>query len=124
LLDQLENRKLKLAILSNKADELTQIIVKKLLAHRPFEAVLGLRSDFPRKPDPAGALIISKSLGICPENMLYVGDSGVDMSAANNAGMFAVGVLWGFRTKQELQENGAKILIKHPLDLLEVLREG
>jgi len=124
LLDQLVRRNLKLAILSNKSDELTQVIAKKLLSDWPFAAVLGLRTDFPRKPHPAGALYISENLGISPEHLVYVGDSGVDMETACRAGMLPVGVLWGFRTQEELLAHGAKVLLHHPLDLLEVLTEN
>jgi len=124
LLNELSMHNMKLNILSNKADELTQKIVKTLLYNWSFEIILGARSDFPRKPDPRGALFISKTLGIDPQNLLYLGDTGIDMNTATAAGMFAVGVLWGFRTKEELIANGAKRLIKHPLDLMEMLSKN
>ena len=53
--------------------------------------------------------------------MIYVGDTGIDMQTAKNAGMYAVGVLWGFRTKAELIANGAKQVINNPLDLAGIL---
>ena len=59
--------------------------------------------------------------GIGPEHILYVGDSGVDMQTANNAGMYAAGALWGFRTKEELTSSGANYLIKNPLDLINII---
>ncbi len=74
----------------------------------------------PVKPDPAGALFISTHLGIAPGSILYLGDTDIDMMTANNAGMFAVGALWGFRTKDELLESGARAVIGHPHELLEI----
>jgi phosphoglycolate phosphatase len=80
--------------------------------------VYGLRDDVPRKPDPAGALEITRLLGADPARMLYLGDTAIDMQTAVSAGMFPVGALWGFRTREELLENGAKALIHHPRELL------
>jgi phosphoglycolate phosphatase len=68
-------------------------------------------------------LLISRQSGINPERLIYVGDSDVDMETARNAGMYAVGALWGFRTKEELISNGAEYLLKDPMDLLQILQE-
>ncbi|MEG0340384.1 MAG: HAD hydrolase-like protein, partial [Oscillospiraceae bacterium] len=56
-----------------------------------------------------------------PKDTIYLGDSGVDMLTANNAGLYACGVLWGFRQADELLENGAKMLIHTPSDILQLL---
>jgi phosphoglycolate phosphatase-like HAD superfamily hydrolase len=66
-----------------------------------------------------GALLVAEQLGIAPADFLYLGDTKVDMTCACSAGMNPVGVLWGFRTAQELLDNGAKVLISHPMELLE-----
>lgn len=121
LLDALQERSLRLAILSNKPDDFTRLIVARLLPHWRIDAVMGLRPGWPRKPDPAGALAIARDLGLPPAAFLYVGDTDTDMRTAKAAGMFAVGVLWGFRTKEELCAHGAAALIEHPLELLELL---
>jgi len=121
LLGELTAHNLKLAVFSNKAEPLTIKIIDHLLPEIPFVRVMGARPDFPKKPDPAGALFISEQMGINPENLLYLGDSDVDMITASRAGMYAVGVLWGFRTSKELTVNGAMKLLHHPLDLLEIL---
>jgi len=121
LLDKLTAEKIKLAILSNKADEFTQLIVAKFLSQWNFEAVFGERPSVPRKPDPAAALEIAVKLGLKPDECLYIGDSGTDMETANAAGMYAVGALWGFRKADELLAAGAKKLIQKPAELLELL---
>ena len=121
LLNELATRKLKLAVLSNKIDDLTKKVVKRLLPNWNFEVVIGVSAEIPRKPNPLGVLLICKQLGISAENLIYVGDTGVDMQAANSAGAYAVGALWGFRTKEELISNGAKYLLNHPLDLIQML---
>jgi phosphoglycolate phosphatase len=120
LVKNLKKKTLKLAVLSNKADELTKRIIENLLNSSDFEIILGAKPGLPAKPDPTGALLVSKQLGVLPENILYLGDTEVDMITANKAGMYAVGVLWGFRTKDELLKNGAKKIINHPLELLQL----
>jgi phosphoglycolate phosphatase len=107
----------KLAVFSNKDELLTQKIVEQLLDDIPFMKVMGAQPDFPKKPDPAGALFISGQMGILPKDLIYIGDSDVDMITATRAGMYAVGVLWGFRTKEELLANGAKALLSQPKEL-------
>jgi phosphoglycolate phosphatase len=121
LLDILSERKLRLTILSNKVDELTKKVVKTLFSGWSFEIMLGTSEQVPRKPDPTGIKLISESLDIVPEKLLYLGDSGVDMQVANKVGIMSVGVLWGYRTKEELIEYGAKALIQHPLELIPLL---
>lgn len=120
LLNELKSRNMKLAVFSNKADEFTKRIVQSLIPGY-FDEVVGLSSEAQKKPNPSGALEISKKLEILPENMMYIGDTGIDMQTANNAGMYAVGVLWGFRTKEELINNGAKHIISHPTEVFNIL---
>jgi phosphoglycolate phosphatase len=121
LLDGLTARQLGLAVLSNKPDRFTQQCVRELLAKWTFDVVLGASDTFPRKPDPASALETARRLAVPPEACLYVGDSGVDMQTARAAGMFAVGVLWGFRGREELQRAGAQVLVEAPLEILGLL---
>jgi len=121
LLNNLASRDLKLAILSNKADEMTQQTAKALLPAEYFNIISGLTDEALKKPNPQKALQMSKEMGIDPEEMIYVGDTDVDMQTATNAGMYAVGVLWGFRGEKELRANGAQKLISHPSELLGLL---
>ena len=121
MLDSLTALGIDIAILSNKSHGFTVKCVQDLLSNWRFRAVFGLREDVPRKPDPAGALEISRLLGQVPGHMLYLGDTAIDMRTAVSAGMFPVGALWGFRTREELLENGAKALVQHPGELLNLI---
>ena len=118
LLDALTARGLKMIVYSNKPDEFTNLTVRKLLAKWEFAAIVGAREGFPNKPDPSASLDILGKLGLRSAEVVYVGDTGTDMQTATAAGMFAVGALWGFRTAKELLENGARVLIERPTDLL------
>jgi phosphoglycolate phosphatase len=121
LLDELSRQGIKMAILSNKPDDFTQLIVAKFLSRWKFQCVMGAQDSLPKKPDPTAALKISKRLGLVPGDFLYLGDTKIDMKTAADAGMYPVGALWGFRSQEELLENGARILIKHPTDLLNLI---
>jgi phosphoglycolate phosphatase len=121
LLQALTARGLKKAVLSNKPDDSAKLTVSRLLPLWHFELVSGVRPDIPAKPDPAGALEIAQRLDVPPEDFLFLGDTSTDMKTAIAAGMYPVGVLWGFRTADELKESGAKLLIKTPIDLLKIL---
>ena len=107
-------RGIKLAVLSNKPDP----TVKQLIAKHfggVFDIVLGATDKMKLKPDPESALYICESLGVSPENTAYFGDTGTDMRTAKNYGAGkTVGVLWGFRGKDELLENGADTVICDP----------
>ena len=112
----------KRAVLSNKSHDLTRRIVESLFGRGDFDLVVGARPDMPLKPDPTVALLIGDRLGIAPGRMAFLGDSGIDMRTAVAAGMIPVGAAWGFRTKDELVENGASAVLDHPLELLELQR--
>jgi phosphoglycolate phosphatase len=121
LLDALTARCLPLAILSNKPHEMTAVVVERFLSRWRFAVVLGAKTSVPMKPDPTAALDIAQRLVVQPGQILFLGDTGTDMRTARAAGMVAVGVLWGFRTADELRENGATRLLENPLELLELL---
>jgi phosphoglycolate phosphatase len=121
LLDGLTAGRIRMAVLSNKPDSPTKLLVAELLPHWRFEAIFGESPATPRKPDPTGALLVARSLQIPPHELLFLGDTGVDMQTATKAGMYAVGALWGFRNADELQDGGAQALVETPQDLLFIL---
>jgi phosphoglycolate phosphatase len=121
LLDHLISQNIKLSVFSNKSDVLTKKVVADLFPNY-FTPVVGLSVEELKKPNPHEAIEISKSLGFKTEEIIFVGDSGIDMQTAANANMFAVGVSWGYRPAEELIANGAKYVLNHPLDLIPILK--
>lgn len=111
---------LKLAVLSNKPDDMARAIAAQLYGG-VFHAVYGQRPGVPTKPDPTAVLALAAELGVDPGDVLYVGDSGVDMDTAHNAGMDSCGVLWGFRGREELAAHGAMHLAGDPAELEEII---
>ena len=121
LLQALENLGLPLCVLSNKPDADTRNVVSHFFPDVRFALVRGQLPDVPVKPDPGAALAIARAIGVAPGDFCYLGDTSVDMTCAHRAGMHPLGVLWGFRGREELLESGAEALLSHPLDLLPLL---
>lgn len=121
-LDRLSRENIKMAVLSNKTDYCTRQMVRDLLGDWDFPVVFGKREGVPKKPDPWAALEIAGILDTPPDQAVFVGDTSVDMQTAVNAGMYPLGVLWGFREAKELQESGAKALIGQPRELPGLIR--
>jgi phosphoglycolate phosphatase len=120
LLAQLRARGVPLSVLSNKPDPATRQMIAKLFPEVPFVDVVGQRPDRPRKPDPTVALELAARMHVAAERCAFVGDTDFDMQTACAAGMFPVGVTWGFRDRAELLQHGARALIDRPAELLEL----
>ena len=119
LLQQLKEQGMKLGVLSNKPDNMARAIVQALFGALPDQAH-GQLEGVPTKPDPTAVLAMAADLGVRPDRVLYVGDSGVDMATGKNAGMHPCGVLWGFREEEELREQGAEFLVATAQELFQV----
>jgi phosphoglycolate phosphatase len=118
MLDALVQRGIKMAILSNKADEFVSKVVEVLLPKWKFEAVTGLTNEADKKPNPKFAIQMAEQMGLEPSEIIFMGDSRIDMQTAANAGMIPIGVLWGFRSRQELEDSGAQYVLGEPNEFL------
>ena len=122
MLETLHRRGLLLAVASNKYHQATQHLVAHYFPSIPFCAVLGHREGAAVKPSPE---IVQEIMTLAevndPQEVLYVGDSDVDMLTANNAGVEAIGVSWGFRPRAELALHNPKAIIDTPAELLSLL---
>lgn len=107
-----------MALLSNKPEEFTSLMVRHFFPAQPFALACGARPGVPRKPDPTAAREIAGKLGVDPARVFYLGDTPTDMETARAAGMFPAGAGWGFRPEAELREAGAKAVLAHPSEVL------
>ena len=169
MLTHLADAGVRIAVNSNKRDDYTKNLISRNFPDLEWTCVLGGKEDIPKKPDPAGALLIAGKMNFRPKTvkvqektrtcgaaanpfeteepkkgffaglfsrrkesedgekrlmfteMAYVGDSDVDIQTARNAGMAAIGVAWGFRGRQELEDSGADFIAEDPLQLEEYL---
>ncbi len=121
LLGQLQHRKIKMAVASNKYQLATERLIKHFFPQVPFYSILGQREGHPIKPHPAVVQDIFTQAKVDPAEVLYVGDSETDMQTAANAKVRACGVLWGFRSREILESYSPTYLISHPQELLRVI---
>ncbi|MBR6510584.1 MAG: HAD family hydrolase [Clostridia bacterium] len=122
LLEDIKKLNLKTAVISNKAQKPAEEVVSKILGSFYFDIICGKREGYPAKPDPTLTLEIIKELGVEPSECLFIGDSGMDCAVAVNSGAIGVGVLWGFRVKSELLENGAEYIVETPNEILDIIK--
>lgn len=120
LLLKLKQKNIHIAVCTNKAHDMALRVVEKLFGDA-FEIVIGKSNDRPLKPDPYSVKEIMEKFGVQPSETVFIGDSGVDIKTALNSGATPIGVLWGFREKQELKENGAVHLAAAPSDIYEII---
>ncbi len=118
MLTTLTESGLTLAVLSNKPHIFTQICVDEFFGKDQFAFVYGQREGTPKKPDPVGALQLAEVMGLSVDEILYVGDTATDMQTGNGAGMKTIGVLWGFRDREELEKNNAWKVVATPEEIV------
>ena len=121
LLKALKEKGIYLAVNSNKPHERTVDVIEQIFGKDCFHMLVGQVPERKRKPDPAGIFHIVNTLGINKADVIYMGDTCTDMQTGKNAGVFTVGVLWGFRERKELEENKADVIIEKPMELLKYL---
>ena len=120
LLTQLKSHGYKLAVVSNKGDKAVRILCDKHF-NGLFDVTVGERSGIRRKPYPDSLNACINELGVNKENVIYVGDSEVDIETAKNTGIPCISVTWGFRSRDFLVSSGAKVLANTPSEILSFL---
>lgn len=124
LLTQLHQQGVKLAVASNKYQAATQQLIAHYFPTIPFSSILGQREGIPVKPDPQIVHQIMSESGVSASEVLYVGDSGVDMQTAKNAVVTACGVTWGFRPRTELEAFSPQFIVESAKEILEIVLEN
>lgn len=121
LLAALKEKGILMAVNSNKPHERTVDVIEQVFGKDCFNMLVGFSPERERKPSPAGVLYIANTLGVEKKDIIYVGDTMTDMKTGKSAGVFTVGVLWGFRDRAELEEHHADAIIAKPMELLKYL---
>lgn len=120
MLKALKERGIKVGVISNKPDYAAKSVCRQKLPTELIDDVQGQIEGIPIKPDITGPMQVLDRLGVLPEDAMYIGDSGVDMQTGKNLGSFTVGVAWGFRSVEELKENGADAVISSAKEILDL----
>lgn len=121
MLEKLKNDGMRLAVLSNKYDIAAKYIIDHFFPS-VFDCVYGESEVCKRKPDPSGFFMICKDTGCAPEEAVMIGDAPTDVNAAKNAGATPVSVLWGYRSREVLEENGARLFADDAKQLFDIIK--
>lgn len=123
LLTYVKSRGMKVCVVSNKPHAQAIDTVEYVFGKGYFDGIIGEQEGIPKKPDPAMALKTAEMFEVLPEECLYFGDTNTDMQTGKNAGMTTVGVLWGFRSREELEQYHPDYLIETPLQMVTILEK-
>jgi phosphoglycolate phosphatase len=118
MLDELKKSGIKIAVFSNKPHERTVDVIESLFGKGYFDEILGQTDDRPKKPRPDGVFYLAEKMGVSLDEIAYVGDTNTDMTTGKSAGVWTIGVLWGFRDREELEKFHADVIIEKPVDIL------
>jgi len=121
VLKVLQDNKIKMAVNSNKKDLFTKNLVDKFFSDINFVSVYGDREGIKRKPDPQTSLEIAKTMGLSPNEIIYIGDSEVDVMTAKNANMKSGIVSWGYRDLEQLEKYDVDYIYYKPNDILKII---
>jgi phosphoglycolate phosphatase len=121
VISELKRHKVKMAVLSNKSDEVTRLVIAKLFNTDLFDCVTGERPGIARKPDPESSWELLALMDRTPRQTMLVGDSEVDMETAKNIGCLPVGVRWGYRAVEILKKAGASVVVNKPEEILPIV---
>ena len=123
LIDYLKDNGYKTAVLSNKPVGAVEDVIRAFFDEGIFDVVCGDNGTFRLKPSNEGLLRVMDELGVTKDEVIYVGDTSTDMKTGKGADVFTIGCEWGFRTYDELKENGADLIVKTPFDIINFLEE-
>ena len=122
MLKELRTRGIKTAVVSNKFDLAVKELCRKYFGDL-IEIAIGESENVRKKPAPDSVLRAIRELGSNKENCIYSGDSDVDVHTAKNTGIDCIGVTWGFRDRELLEEEGAKYIIDKPSEYIEIINK-
>ncbi len=111
------------AIVSNKPDFAAKTVANALYGEGYFDRIIGQKEGSALKPDPHEVLAVMQGLGAMAESCIYVGDTDTDMKTGKNAGLYTIGVLWGFRGREELEASGADAIVARPEELYKTITQ-
>lgn len=123
MLQGMKDAGIKTAVVSNKPDSTTCKVCEELFGTL-LDLARGGRDGVPLKPDPQAIFETMEELSVSSDECLYIGDTGTDMETGKNAGLYTIGVTWGFRDEEELKKFGADVIVSSPEEILAIALGG
>lgn len=121
LLKELNDKGIMIGINSNKRDDYTHALIEHLFGDLSFTKIVGQLEGISPKPAPDGALMIIEEMNLTKDEVIFVGDTKVDIATGKNAGLKTIGCLWGFRDRAEFLEAGADYIVKEADEILNIV---
>lgn len=121
VLDRLKKEEYHLVIVSNKPDFAAKTVANSLYGEEYFDCVVGQKEGSVLKPDPHEVFAVMQKFGVESKDCVYVGDTDTDMLTGKNANLYTIGVLWGFRGREELERSGADAIVATPEELYQTI---
>ena len=122
MLHSLTEMGLSLAVLSNKPHEVTVPTIECFFPD-VFGSIWGKKDKYPAKPNPEAAFAVISEFGVSPEETVFIGDTAVDIQTGKNAGLCTIGVTWGFREREELEQSGADYIVSEPSEICKIIKD-
>lgn len=122
VLETLHGSGVLLAVLTNKNQLPAEMVIHGLFGNTLFSSIIGATDKRKVKPDPTTLLEIVREWGLGRNEVLYAGDSDIDILTAREAGLKCAACLWGYRSRQQLEDAGAELFIEYPLQLLDLVQ--
>ena len=122
LVSELKTLGVKMAVNTNKREDYAKSLIYMHFGEDTFIEVLGEGRGFPKKPQPNVALYLAKLMNCSPDRVVYIGDSQTDELTGKNAGMPVIGVTWGFRGREVLEECGVDYIAETPQEILDIIK--
>ncbi|MDO4744539.1 MAG: HAD family hydrolase [Clostridia bacterium] len=121
MLKEIKAKNVSTAVLSNKDHQTAGKVSDELFEKGLIDLCVGARPGVELKPAPDAVFEIMEHFGVTKEECLYIGDTATDIKTAKNAGLYSIGVLWGFRDEEELRTAGADVIVSTPDEIVKVL---
>lgn len=121
VLEDLKSKNFKLAINTNKRDDYSKVLAREIFKNIEFIEIIGQSDKWDIKPDPFAANKIIDKMNLRKEEVIYIGDSNVDILTAKNTGIDSIGVAWGYRGEDELKNYGADYIAYRPSDIIDLV---
>ena len=122
LTDKLAELGLKQAVVTNKNEDVSLVMIKKVFGEEKFPIIRGAVNGIGCKPDPQIVFDVLDEFGVKPEETLFVGDGEADLDVAKNSGATSVWVSWGFRNPDELEGRKPDHTVNHPLEIIDLIK--
>ena len=120
VLDYLINKDVKISLLTTKAQDQAEKIIRHFNLDEKFNYTMGRRNGMAHKPSPEPLITICDNLNVPPSETLIVGDTELDIQCGKNANAKTCGVLYGYRDRAQIENENPDLIISELNELIKL----